>query len=437
MLLTGFLILLPTHESLLEELGEGNGKVVAANGGTMDIVAWLYQLWPICSGQECVAVSDVQLIPELTANLLSISKIVEKGYSVTFRDTGCEVYNGDGVVVATGKHENNQFKLEQTQRRGNVMVCGATRDGVGSLELWHKRLGHLSVRNVETLANGVVDGMKVSAKEIKDCRVCPMGKQSRLPFGSNVTRTSEILELVHSDISGPMEVNSHGGNRFYVSFIDDITRRMTVYFLKTKSEDELLSAFKNFHALAERQSGKKLKTIRTDNGKEYTNRGFQQYLSSNGIRHEMTNDYTPKQNGMAERANRTIVEKARCMLYEAGLPKSFWAEAVSTAIYSINRSPTKGHKVTPEEAWTGRKVVYGQPHSRISMYRYFERRRAARKMLCHTRGQSQLVRHQVDRAVWIVGHCVQRSLQSSLFKITSKIRRTCPPSTIQVQERVQ
>lgn len=146
-----------SDESLLEELGEGNGKVVAANGGTMDIVAsGKAKLWPICSGQECVAVSDVQLIPELTANLLSISKIVEKGYSVTFRDTGCEVYNGDGVVVATGKHENNQFKLEQTQRRGNVMVCGATRDGVGSLELWHKRLGHLSVRNVEILANGVV-----------------------------------------------------------------------------------------------------------------------------------------------------------------------------------------------------------------------------------------------------------------------------------------
>ena len=90
---------------------------------------------------------------------------------------------------------------------------------------------------------------------------------------------SEVLQLVHSDISGPMEMNSIGGNRFYITFIDDKTRRIFVYFLKTKSEAEVLAVFKNFHAMAERQSGKKLKVIRTDNGKEHLHKGYRRKAS--------------------------------------------------------------------------------------------------------------------------------------------------------------
>lgn len=140
-----------------------------------------------------------------------------------------------------------------------------------------------------------------------------------------------------------------------MSFIDDKSRRIFVYFLKTKSGEEVLNCFKEFHAQAERQTGLKLKTLRTDNGKEYMNSCFQEYLKRTGIKHQTTNDYTPEQNGLAERANRTIVERARCMLFEAKLSKSFWAEAVATAVYLINRSPTRGHDLTPDEVWSGRK----------------------------------------------------------------------------------
>lgn len=152
-----------------------------------------------------------------------------------------------------------------------------------------------------------------------------------------------------------MEVQSLGGSRYYLTFTDDKSRRIFVYFLEEKSAQNVYEAFENFRCMAERHTGKKLKTIRTDNGKEFTNRKLEDHLKRLGIRHQTTADYTPEQNGLAERVNRTIVERARCMLFEANLPKVFWAEATATAVYLINRSPTKGHSVTPEEVWSGRK----------------------------------------------------------------------------------
>lgn len=107
--------------------------------------------------------------------------------------------------------------------------------------------------------------------------------------------------------------------------------------------------------MVERQSERKLKVLRSDNGKEYVNNGMRSYLKQHGIVHQTTNPYTPEQNGMSERGNRTIVERARCLLFGAGLEKKFWAEAVGTAVYLLNRSPTQGHESTPEEVWTRKK----------------------------------------------------------------------------------
>lgn len=115
-----------------------------------------------------------------------------------------------------------------------------------------------------------------------------------------------------------------------------------------------MSCFKEFKAFSENQSGQKLKILRTDNGTaEYINHEMSIELKKCGILHQTTVPYTPEQNGISERVNRTIVEKARCMLNDAGLGKQFWAEAVNTAVYIINRSPHKRLSKTPEEIWTG------------------------------------------------------------------------------------
>ena len=126
-----------------------------------------------------------------------------------------------------------------------------------------------------------------------------------------------------------------------------------IYFLHSK--DEVLSKFREYRAMVEKQTGRFVKTLRTDNGGEYISGAFKAYLKENGIVHQLTAPYSPQQNGVAERANRTLVEAARCMLLARNISKTFWAEAIATATYVKNRCPTKELKVTPHEVWTGRK----------------------------------------------------------------------------------
>ena len=151
-----------------------------------------------------------------------------------------------------------------------------------------------------------------------------------------------------------MQNKSAGGAEYFLTLTDDHTRYSWVYMLKTK--DQAFEYFQEWKALVEKQSKYKLKTLRTDNGGEYTSKRFEQYLKAEGIRHEKTIPKTPEQNGVSERLNRTLVEGARSMLLDAKLAKSYWAEAVNTAVYLKNRCPTKAVKgKTPYEAWYGKK----------------------------------------------------------------------------------
>ena len=147
---------------------------------------------------------------------------------------------------------------------------------------------------------------------------------------------------------------SLGGAQYFLTFTDDKSKYSWVYILKSK--DEVFDRFLEWKALVERTTRKKLKTLRIDNGGENTSTKFENYLKADGIRHELTVPKTPQQNGVAERLNRTLVEMARSMLLDAKLPKRFWAEAVSTAVYLKNRTSSKPlQDMTPYEAWHGRK----------------------------------------------------------------------------------
>ncbi|MCO5549365.1 hypothetical protein L7F22_002836 [Adiantum nelumboides] len=135
-----------------------------------------------------------------------------------------------------------------------------------------------------------------------------------------------------------------------------------VYPLRVKSD--VLDTFKKFLAFVENQTGKKLRSLGSDNGVEYVSKAFIDFCAAKGIKRELTAPFNPSQNGVAERLNRTIQEKVRSMLSHAALPHGFWAEAVQTAIHLINRSPSKalGGKV-PEEVWSGKPPSYA--HLRV------------------------------------------------------------------------
>ena len=149
---------------------------------------------------------------------------------------------------------------------------------------------------------------------------------------------------MHSDVCGPMPTDSIGGNKYFVTFIDDYSRCCTVYFLKSKSE--VPEKFKEFEARVFNYCSQRVSTLRSDNGGEYLSKEFRSYLKSKGIRQELTVPHSPEQNGVAERMNRTLMETARSMMAHAGLPERFWAEAVETAAYIRNRTPTTAIKDT-------------------------------------------------------------------------------------------
>lgn len=116
-----------------------------------------------------------------------------------------------------------------------------------------------------------------------------------------------------------------------------------------------MEAFKEFKALVENKKNLKIKNLQTDNGTEYLSNELSPFLKDNGIERRLTVPNNPEHNGIAERKNRTLVEIARCLLIQSGLPSSFWADALSTANYIRNRCPTKSlNGRTPHEIWTGR-----------------------------------------------------------------------------------
>ncbi|CAJ2661986.1 unnamed protein product [Trifolium pratense] len=187
------------------------------------------------------------------------------------------------------------------------------------------------------------------------CEDCVQSKQHRDSFNKHVmSRTKCVLEVIYSDVCGPMQVDSTGGNRYFVSFVDDYSRKLWTYLINKKSE--VFNVFKRFKSMVEKQSGHELKVLKTDGGGEYVSGEFTEFCETEGIIHEVVPPYTPQQNGSAERRNRTIMNMVRCMLKGKHLPKELWGEAVNTACYVLNRCPTKRlNNVTPEECWSGNK----------------------------------------------------------------------------------
>jgi transposase InsO family protein len=153
-----------------------------------------------------------------------------------------------------------------------------------------------------------------------------------------------------------MPSTSINGYVYYLSFIDDYSRKTWVYFLKSK--DEVFGKFKEFKALIENLSKRKIKILRSDNGGEYTSKEFINFYKDVKIKRELTTPYNPQQNGVAERKNRTIMEEVNTMIHDQDLPMPLWAEATRTAVYVQNRlSHSALGFMTPEEMFFGKKPV--------------------------------------------------------------------------------
>ena len=306
--------------------------------------------------QAPLLITDVLHVPGLKKNLISVSSIEDKGFDVLFTDGQVLMYpKGSSVTSAKviGVREGRLYRfLFQPCRALSHTVATSDSD---LCELWHRRMAHLhhgALRVLREIVTGLPEFREREHDEV--CHGCTLGKYTKAAYPRSDSRATGVLELIHSDVCGPMSSVSLSGFEYFVIFIDDYSRKTWIYFMKTKSQ--VFSLFQEFKALVENQTGKKIKALRSDNGGEYVSNDFKDFCAQEGIRREWTVPYNPQQNEVAERKNRSIVGAARSMLHDQSLPFFLWAEACSTAVYLQNRSPHRvlGSK-TPEEAFTGKK----------------------------------------------------------------------------------
>ena len=293
--------------------------------------------------------SEVWLVPGCGKNLLATGVCMSRGLRVLFDGREVEIRQ-EGNLIATGFLQPNQLCRMQFKTIVNedLQVNAAATD----LRMWHERMGHVNVKITDMAKKGTVNGLKISKAVEFTCEACCLGKAHRTSFRTcdQNKRVFQVGEFFHSDVCGPMQVESLGGNRYFLTFIDDASNYRKVYFMKHKSY--VFECFKAFEREVATKFNRTMKVLRSDRGLEYMCKNMKSYLSQRGICPEVTAGYTPEQNGKAERENRTIVESARSMLNSKNLPKSLWAEAVNTAVYILNR--VMGSR-TPDELWTGRK----------------------------------------------------------------------------------
>jgi len=327
-------------------------KVTVANGQYMvsEGVGDGYLHCPTSSDVKRILVKDVLYVPALETNLLSVKRLTKQGNVVKFEGNNC-IISRNNRTYAEGKVTDDLYQL--VCEKANTVKQESHQNCV---HMWHRRLGHRDPEAVLKLnREKLADGIRIdSCGSLMKCISCIKGKMARQSFPKvSSHRAKQVLDLIHTDVCGPMRTQTPGHKKYFLTFIDDHSRYTVVYLLHSK--DEVAVKLQEYIAYVSNKFGRKPKVLRSDNGTEYTGKDTQAVLKKAGIQFQTTVPYTPEQNGVAERKNRTLCESARSMLFEANLPKKYWGEAIMTAGYLQNRLPSKAVNKTPYEVWNGEK----------------------------------------------------------------------------------
>ena len=276
--------------------------------------------------------------PKAPGNLLSVKRLTEQNLSVNFVENKCEIKLNDDIV-AVGFLNGELFQLQEES-----IYSAKEQDERYCVHEWHKKLAHRNLNDINKMQK---DGLLIKACNCSNiCESCIKGKLSCKPFPKKSSSiTEETFDIVVSDVCGPFPVDSVGGSRYFVTFIDVYSRYSKVFFIKNKSD--VAENVKNYVKSVKTRFGKTPKVLRSDRGGEYMSSEVQDFLKEEGIEFECTVGYAPQQNGIAERKNRSLVEAARTMLNDSDLPKYWWAEAINTANYIQNRVTSQATNSIP------------------------------------------------------------------------------------------
>ncbi|GJV21596.1 zinc finger, CCHC-type containing protein [Tanacetum coccineum] len=306
-----------------------------------------------CDDGKQRIISHVYYLPNLKSNLLSLGQFTEIGCKVEMVDNELRLYDvNNQIFIRVPRQKNRLYKA--------ILKIGTPVCLLANLSdttwLWHARLGHLNFESLKTMnQKDLVHGVPAIKHTTQICDVCLVGKQNRAPFPKKAKgRSTSPLDLIYGDLCGPITPPTPSGKRYIFLLVDDYSRYMWAYFLSTK--DQAFDTFKEFKKTIENELRTTLKMFRTDRGGEFNSNEFTQYCKENGIARQLTAPYSPQQNGVVERRNRTIMSTTRCMMKATEMPQDFWAEAVRHAIYILNSVPTKAlEDITPYEAIKGKK----------------------------------------------------------------------------------
>lgn len=335
--------LLILKEPIKIAVAKNNNYMEATGVGLIKVIS------DINGKEKMCTIKNVFYVPNLRRNLLSVKRLEMSNIDVVFSKGTVSLYHNN-YLIGLG-HRNNLYEINFDIIKNESFQVQVENE---ILNLWHKRYGHICKGYFDKLVkNNMVDGIgEINLNKIEFCESCIKGKMSRLNFGTR-RRANRVLEIIHTDVTGPLTPIAYNGARYFVTFIDDYTNFVCVYVIENKSQ--VFEYFREYCNMVQSKFNVKISVLRSDNGGEYISREFKNFCKENGIILDYTTPYTPQQNGKAERYNRSLIEKARSMIYDANVPKMFWNEAVQVAAYLINRSPSANLDLTPAELWYGEK----------------------------------------------------------------------------------
>ena len=309
---------------------------------------------------------EVVYSPDLEASFVSIGCLDRLGFTSLFSQGRCLIFDQEGELVITGElTQDNLYELhlEPTEKVKIFNLLVRPPDESDPVYM-HQLLGHVNFGDLERMSERL-DLVEFDAKGLK-CEECLLAKAPRLPFRSkNVKEATEKLELIHSDLSGIIRISNQNRYNYYATFTDDSCRYTVTYLLHSKSQ--ALDAFRQYREYVElhvgSKTGAKIRNLRTDGGTEYMNKEFIAEIERMGIKKHTTCPYSPQQNAVSERINRTLGDMVRVLLLSAKLPVSLWPYAILHATYLKNRLPHSSinHQI-PYELFFEKPVVYKGEH---------------------------------------------------------------------------
>ncbi|KAK1608428.1 hypothetical protein QYE76_032101 [Lolium multiflorum] len=337
---------------LVKKKKEDEVTMRVGNGSKVNVIAVGTLPLHLPSGLV-LSLNNCYYVPALSMNIISGSCLMQDGYSFKSENNGCSIFMNN-IFYGRAPQKNGLFLLDLDSSDTHIHNIDAKRIKLNdnSTYMWHCRLGHIGVKRMKKLhTDGLLESLDFES--LDRCEACLMGKMTKTPFSGMMERATDLLEIIHTDVCGPMSVASRGGYRYVLTFTDDLSRYGYIYLMKHKSET--FEKFKEFQSEVENQRNKKIKFLRSDRGGEYLSYEFGMHLKKCGILSQLTPPGTPQRNGVSERRNRTLLDMVRSMMSLTDLPLSFWSYALETAAFTLNRAPSKSVETTPYELWFNKK----------------------------------------------------------------------------------